>query len=307
MNDTNTYSRNMVGYGGKPPIVTWPNSSKLAIQFVLNYEEGGENCVLHGDLASEAFLSDIVGATPIVGQRNMNMESMYEYGSRAGFWRIHRLFTQRNLPLTVFGVTMAMARNPLAVDAMQEADWEIASHGLRWIDYQNVDIDTERDHLASAVKLHKELTGEEPKGWYTGRVSPNTLDLVLDHRQFLYSSDSYADDLPYWIEGRTKPHLIIPYSLETNDMKFVANQGFNSGEQFFTYLKDCFDILYAEGSSEPKMMSVGLHCRLIGRPARIAALSRFLDYIDNHDDVWVCKREDIANHWYEFHSNDTQS
>ena len=301
MSEHTSYPRDMVGYGNNRPTVTWPGGAKVAVQFVLNYEEGGENCVLHGDAASEAFLSDIIGASPIAGQRNMNMESMYEYGSRAGFWRIHRLFSERGLPLTIFGVTMAMARNPEAVLAMLEADWEIASHGLRWIDYQHIDIDHEREHMQTAIKLHKEITGSEPKGWYTGRVSPNTRDLVLE-QSFLYDSDSYADDLPYWVEGKSKPHLVIPYSLETNDMKFVANQGFNCGDQFFTYLRDSFDTLYAEGESEPKMMSIGLHCRLIGRPGRIASLIRFLDYIQSFDKVWICKREEIANHWHEFHS-----
>lgn len=299
--DNLNYPRDMIGYGKNPPTVSWPNKARIAVQFVLNYEEGGENCILHGDESSESFLSDIVGAAPLLGQRNMNIESMYEYGSRAGFWRIHRLFTERALPLTVFGVTMAMQRNPDAVKAMLDADWEIASHGLRWIDYQNIELEQERAHIHEAVALHEKLTGQRPNGWYTGRVSENTRSLVKETEQFLYDSDSYADDLPYWDTDQPKPHLVIPYSLETNDMKFVAAQGFNSGEQFFTYLRDAFDTLYSEGEQSPKMMSIGLHCRIIGKPARIASLVRFLDYIQQHEDVWVCKREDIAKHWHKNH------
>jgi len=299
--DNSNYPRDMIGYGENPPTVSWPNKARIAVQFVLNYEEGGENCILHGDESSESFLSDIVGAAPLLGQRNMNIESMYEYGSRAGFWRLHRLFTERALPLTVFGVTMALQRNPEAVKAMLDADWEIASHGLRWIDYQNVELEQERAHIHEAIALHERLTGQRPNGWYTGRVSENTHLLVKETGQFLYDSDSYADDLPYWDTSQPKPHLIIPYSLETNDMKFVAAQGFNSGEQFFTYLRDAFDTLYAEGERSPKMMSIGLHCRIIGKPARIASLVRFLDYIQEHENVWVCKREDIAKHWHKNH------
>jgi putative urate catabolism protein len=299
--DNSNYPRDMIGYGENPPTVSWPNKARIAVQFVLNYEEGGENCILHGDESSESFLSDIVGAAPLLGQRNMNIESMYEYGSRAGFWRIHRLFTERALPLTVFGVTMALQRNPEAVKAMLDADWEIASHGLRWIDYQNIEPEQERAHMSEAIALHERLTGQRPNGWYTGRVSENTRLLVKETGQFLYDSDSYADDLPYWDSSQPKPHLVIPYSLETNDMKFVAAQGFNSGEQFFTYLRDAFDTLYAEGEQSPKMMSIGLHCRIIGKPARIASLVRFLDYIQQHENVWVCKREDIAKHWHKNH------
>jgi allantoinase len=299
--DNSNYPRDMIGYGENPPTVSWPNKARIAVQFVLNYEEGGENCILHGDESSESFLSDIVGAAPLLGQRNMNIESMYEYGSRAGFWRLHRLFTERALPLTVFGVTMALQRNPEAVKAMLDADWEIASHGLRWIDYQNIEPEQERAHMSEAIALHERLTGQRPNGWYTGRVSENTRLLVKETGQFLYDSDSYADDLPYWDSSQPKPHLVIPYSLETNDMKFVAAQGFNSGEQFFTYLRDAFDTLYAEGEQSPKMMSIGLHCRIIGKPARIASLVRFLDYIQQHEDVWVCKREDIAKHWHKNH------
>jgi allantoinase len=299
--DNSNYPRDMIGYGENPPTVSWPNKARIAVQFVLNYEEGGENCILHGDESSESFLSDIVGAAPLLGQRNMNIESMYEYGSRAGFWRLHRLFTERALPLTVFGVTMAMQRNPEAVKAMLDADWEIASHGLRWIDYQNIEPEQERAHMSEAIALHERLTGQRPNGWYTGRVSENTRLLVKETGQFLYDSDSYADDLPYWDTSQPKPHLVIPYSLETNDMKFVAAQGFNSGEQFFTYLRDAFDTLYAEGEQSPKMMSIGLHCRIIGKPARIASLVRFLDYIQQHENVWVCKREDIAKHWHKNH------
>jgi len=291
----------MVGYGAKPPQASWPNKSKIAVQFVINYEEGAENCILHGDKASETFLSEIIGAAAIQDARHMNMESFYEYGSRAGFWRLHRLFTQRNLPVTVFGVAMAMQRNPNVVEAMLKADWEIASHGYRWIDYQHVPKDIEREHLQQAISIHQSMTGEKPKGWYLGRTSPNTRDLILDEGSFLYDADSYADDLPSWIEGKSKPHLIVPYTLDANDMRFASPQGFNSGDQFFTYLKDTFDTLYAEGSDSPKMMSIGLHCRIIGRPGRFASLVKFLNYIENYDDVWVCKREDIAQHWWDNH------
>ncbi len=295
------YPRDLVGYGSQPINPGWPGNAKIAIQFVVNYEEGAENCILHGDKASEAFLSEIVGAAPLTGVRHMNMESMYEYGSRRGFWRLHRLFTERNLPVTVFGVAMALARNPQVVAAMNDAEWEIASHGLRWIDYQYIDIETEREHMQEAIKIHQEVTGSKPRGWYTGRSSPNTQQLVIENGGFLYDSDSYADDIPYWVEGKGKPHLVVPYTLDANDMRFATNQGFNSGDQFFTYLRDSFDTLYAEGPDEAKMMSVGLHCRLIGRPGRIASLARFLDYIVKFDDVWVCRRDGIAEHWHEHH------
>lgn len=298
------YPRDLIGYGQKVPRVRWPNGARVAVQFVINYEEGGENCLLHGDSTSEAFLSDIIGANPLPGQRNMNMESMYEYGSRCGFWRLHRLFSERDLPVTVFGVAMALARNPQAVSAMLSANWEIASHGYRWIDYQNVSIDLEREHLHKAIEMHQQMTGTAPAGWYTGRVSEHTRMLVIEENKFLYDSDSYADDLPYWVKGKNKPHLVIPYSLDNNDMRFVAQQGFNSGDQFYRYLCDAFDTLYLEGEHEPKMMSVGLHCRIIGRPGRIASLRRFLDHIARHSDVWVCRRDAIANHWHTNHLPD---
>ncbi|MFT5136581.1 MAG: allantoinase [Arenicella sp.] len=299
--DIKSYPRDMRGYAATPPNANWPNKAKVAVQFVINYEEGAENCILHGDAASETFLSEIIGALPIEKDRHMNMESFYEYGSRAGFWRLHRLFTQRGLPVTVFGVAMALQRNPEVVEAMLKADWEIASHGYRWIDYQHVDIDIEREHLDKAIEIHKQVTGARPKGWYLGRMSPNTRQLIVDEGNFLYDADSYADDLPYWLEGKLKPHLVVPYSLDANDMRFASPQGFNSGDQFFTYLKDSFDTLYAEGEDAPKMMSIGLHCRIIGRPGRFASLVRFLDYIENFSDVWVCRREDIAQHWWDKH------
>ncbi|WP_246046997.1 allantoinase PuuE [Colwellia ponticola] len=297
----NDYPRDMKGYGQETPKVTWPNKAKVAVQFVINYEEGAENCILHGDAASETFLSEIIGAQPFVNERHMNMESFYEFGSRAGFWRLHKLFTDRDLPVTVFGVAMAMQRNPEAVNAMLKADWEIASHGYRWIDYQKVSIETEREHLKKAIAIHEEMTGEKPKGWYLGRMSENTRQLVIDEGSFLYDADSYADDLPYYVEGNEKPHLIVPYTLDINDMRFASPQGFNSGDQFFSYLKDSFDTLYAEGADAPKMMSIGLHCRIIGRPGRFASLVRFLDYIEQFDDVWVCRRQDIAEHWLKHH------
>jgi putative urate catabolism protein len=291
----------MIGYGPHPIKTQWPNKAKVAVQFVINYEEGGENCILHGDDASEAFLSEIVGAQALLGERNMNMESIYEYGSRAGFWRLHRMFTERNLPVTVFGVAMALQRNPEAVEAMLKADWEIASHGLRWIDYQYVPESVEKEHIEQALDIHQQVTGKLPAGWYTGRMSPNTRRLVVETGKLLYDADSYADDLPYWLHEFEKPHLVIPYTLDANDMRFASPQGFNCGDQFFTYLKDSFDVLYAEGSDTPKMMSIGLHCRLVGRPGRAASLARFLDYVTQHDDAWVCTREDIAKHWVENH------
>lgn len=296
-----SYPRDMVGYGRRPPDPKWPEGARVAVQFVINYEEGGENCVLHGDAASEAFLSEIVGAEPWAGMRHMNMESIYEYGSRAGFWRLWRLFTDRSLPVTVYGVAMALERNPDAVAAMTEAGWEIASHGLRWIEYRDMPIDEERRHLQDAIRIHTETTGERPLGWYTGRCSGNTRDLVMEEGGFLYDSDSYADDLPYWVNGPNRPHLVIPYTLDTNDMRFASVQGFNSGDQFYAYLKDAFDVLYGEGDTAPKMLSIGLHCRLVGRPGRAAALARFLDYIQGHDKVWVTRRIDIARHWHQHH------
>ncbi|MCP5152918.1 MAG: allantoinase PuuE [Ectothiorhodospiraceae bacterium] len=298
---TDTYPRDMRGYGREPPHARWPGEARVAVQFVINYEEGGENCILHGDAASEAFLSEIIGAAPLPGARNMNMESIYEYGSRAGFWRLHRLFTERAMPLTVYGVAMALARNPEAVAAMVEADWEIASHGYRWIDYQDFSEDAEREHVRTAIDIHTRVTGSRPLGWYTGRVSPHTRKLVVEAGGFLYDADSYADDLPYWTTEHGAPHLIVPYTLDNNDMRFATNQGFNSGDQFFSYLRDAFDVLYQEGESRPRMMSIGLHCRLVGRPGRAAALARFLDYVRSHERVWVCRRVDIARHWHATH------
>jgi putative urate catabolism protein len=291
------YPRDLIGYGQHPPRFAWPGGQRIAVQFVINYEEGGENCVLHGDSGSETFLSEIIMASAFP-DRHMSMESLYEYGSRAGFWRLHREFTERGVPVTVFGVTMALARNPEAVAAMNEADWEIACHGLRWISYQQMPVETERDHMQRAIAWHEEITGVRPQGWYTGRDSPNTRKLLLEHPGFLYDSDAYADDLPYWVNGAREPHLIIPYTLDTNDMRFASAQGFNSGDQFFAYLRDAFDVLYAEGATQPKLLNIGLHCRIIGRPGRFLALQRFLDHVLAHDDVWLCRRVDIARHWH---------
>ena len=296
-----TYPRDLIGYGRTPPDPRWPGNARIAVQFVLNYEEGGENNILHGDPASEAFLSEIIGAQPWPGERHMNMESVYEYGSRAGFWRIWRLFTRAHVPLTVYGVATALQRNPEAVAGMKEAGWEIASHGLKWIEYKGVSEAVEREHLVEAVRLHTEVTGERPLGWYLGRCTTNTRKLVIDEGGFLYDSDSYADDLPYWVTGPRGPHLVIPYTLDANDMRFAVAQGFNSGDQFFAYLRDSFDVLYAEGAEAPKMLSIGLHCRLVGRPGRLAALDRFLTHVLSHDRVWVTRRIDIAHHWHTHH------
>ena len=294
---SNNYPRDMIGYGATPPEANWPGGARLALSFVINYEEGGENSILHGDRASETFLSEIIGAKAYEA-RHMSMESMYEYGSRAGFWRLHRLFQRYKLPVTVYGIAMAMERNPDVVSAMLEADWEIASHGYRWIDYQFVPAETEREHMAKAIEIHERLTGSKPLGWYTGRDSPNTRNLVLEHEHFLYDSDSYADDLPYWHQHSGGHHLIIPYTLDNNDMRFATPQGFNSGEQFYTYLKDSFDTLYEEGG---RMMNVGLHCRIVGKPGRAASLARFLEYVSTKPNVWVARRSDIANHWHLHH------
>jgi putative urate catabolism protein len=298
------YPRDLIGYGAHPPHAAWPGKARIAVQFVLNFEEGAENSVLHGDAASETFLSEIIGAQAF-NMRHMSMESIYEYGSRAGFWRIMREFERRQLPLTVFGVSMALQRHPEAVAAMREAGHEIACHGLRWISYQHMDEATERAHMKEAVDIIRDMTGEAPLGWYTGRDSPNTRKLVVEHGGFLYDADYYGDDLPFWMEveadGGTAPHLVVPYTLDCNDMRFAAAQGFNSGEQFFVYLRDAFNVLYAEGDTAPKMMSIGLHCRLVGRPGRFAALQHFLDYIQQHPDVWICRRVDIAKHWQEKH------
>ena len=290
------YPRDMIGYGSKEPKVVWPNNAKLALQIVLNYEEGGENNILHGDKHSETFLSEIIGAQAFK-DRHINMESMYEYGSRRGFWRLHRLFQEKKIPITIFGVAMALERNQEVCEAIKNGNYEVACHGWRWIDYQNVKKSTEKKDMKLAIKTIKKIFGKRPLGWYTGRCSPNTRDLVFDDGGFLYDSDSYSDDLPYWEYKKNKKQLIIPYTLDNNDMRFATNQGFNSGDQFYTYLKDSFDTLYEEGKTNPKMMSVGLHCRLIGRPGRIQSLKKFLDYILKFNDVWICKRIDIANHW----------
>lgn len=295
------YPRDLKGYGARPPQTQWPGNARLAVQFVLNYEEGGENCVLHGDSHSETFLSDIVGAQAFAA-RHMSMESLYEYGSRVGVWRILEEFRRRQLPLTVFGVTMALQRSPEVTQAFIEAGHEIACHGLRWIHYQDMDPACEREHLQQAIALHTALTGQPPLGWYTGRDSPNTRRLVVEAGGFEYDSDYYGDDLPFWTsvdigEAQPHPHLVVPYALDTNDMRFASPGGFNSGEQFFQYLKDAFDVLYAEGELTPKMLSVGLHCRLIGRPGRFRALQRFLDYVQTHERVWITRRIDIARHW----------
>ncbi len=313
MSTYDNYPRDLAGYGRNPPHPAWPGQARIALQFVLNYEEGGENNVLHGDAASETFLSEIIGAAAFP-MRHMSMESLYEYGSRAGLWRVLRMFEQRGLPLTVFGVAMALKRNPEAVAAFRELGHEIACHGLKWISYQNIDEATERAHMAEAVQIMREVTGSAPLGWYTGRDSPNTRRLVVEHGGFAYDADNYGDDLPFWekvaITGAdgapaVKPQLVVPYTLDTNDMRFAAMQGFNSGTQFFDYLKDAFDVLYAEGDpnglNQPKMLSVGLHCRIVGRPGRAAALARFLDYVQQHDKVWITRRIDIAEHWRATH------
>ena len=295
-NTNKKYSRDMVGYGSKGPKVEWPNNARIALQIVLNYEEGAENCIINGDKHSEVFLSEIIGAQPVKG-RHINMESLYEYGSRSGFWRLHKLFQKKKIPITIFGVGMALEKNPEICRAIKNANYEVASHGWRWIDYQSVKKSEEKKHMKLAIKKIKEIFGERPLGWYTGRCSPKTRDLVFEEGGFLYDSDSYSDDLPYWEIRKKKKQLIIPYTLDNNDMRFVANQGFNTGDHFFTYLKDSFDALYEEGKTNPKMMSVGLHCRLVGRPGRIQSLKRFLEYVLSHEDVWICKRIDIAKHW----------
>lgn len=298
------YPRDMLGYGRHTPDPKWPNptgkdNAKIAVQFVINYEEGGENNILHGDAASEAFLSEIVGAAAWEGQRHWNMESIYEYGSRAGFWRLHRLFEEMDLPATVYGVATALARSPEQVSAMKEANWEIASHGLKWIEYKDYSKEAEKAHLDEAIALHTEVTGERPLGWYTGRTSMHSVDLAAEEGGFTYVADSYADDLPYWAELPSGKQLIVPYTLDANDMRFATAQGFNSGDQFYSYLKDSFDCLYREGEQgSPKMMSIGLHCRLIGRPGRIQSLRRFMEYAKSHNNVWFAKRIDIAEHWH---------
>ena len=294
-------NRDLIGYGSNLPKVEWPNKARIAVQIVLNYEEGAENCVLNGDKNSEVFLSEIIGAQPIKG-RHMNMESLYEYGSRVGFWRLHNLFQEKKIPITIFGVGMALEKNPEICKAIIEADYEVASHGWRWIDYQNIKKSEEKKHMQLAIKAHTKIFGKRPDGWYTGRCSPNTRDLVMEDGGFLYDSDSYSDDLPYWESRNKKKQLIIPYTLDNNDMRFTTNQGFNTGDHFYSYLKDSFDTLYEEGRTNPKMMSVGLHCRIIGKPGRIQSLKKFLDYILKHEDIWICKRVDIAKHWIKNYS-----
>lgn len=296
------YPRDLAGYGSNPPDPRWPGGARIAVQFVVNFEEGGENNVLHGDEASEAFLTDVLGAQPWRGLRHMNVESMFEYGSRAGFWRLWRIFTAQSIPATVFGVATALQRNPQIVAAMREAGWDIASHGLKWIDYRDFSQEQENAHMREAIRIHTESTGSRPLGWYTGRTSAHTLQLVLDDGGFLYSSDSYADDLPYWVRGAKGPHLIIPYSLDANDMRFINPQGFENAESFFSYLRDTFDLLYAEGATAPKMMSIGLHCRLAGRPGRAAGLVRFIEHIKKFDRVWTPTRLAIARHWHSEHA-----
>lgn len=298
----NRYPRDMHGYGPTPPDPRWPDGARIAVQFVVNYEEGGENCILHGDQASEAFLSEIVGAAQWPGQRHWNMESIYEYGARAGFWRLHRIFTEAGIPVTVYGVATALARSPAQVRAMQEAGWEIASHGLKWIEHKDMPEEEEREAIAEAVRLHAEVTGERPRGWYTGRCSVNTVRLAAEEGGFAYIADTYADDLPYWIRVGGRDQLIVPYTLDANDMRFATPQGFNTGEQFFTYLKDSFDCLHAEGvSGAPKMLSIGLHCRLVGRPGRAMAIRRFIDYARERGGVWFATRLQIAEHWAREH------
>lgn len=295
------YPRDLAGYGRNAPHPHWPGKARIAVQFVINYEEGGENNILHGDAASEAFLSEIVGAAPWPGQRHMNMESIYEYGSRAGYWRLWRMFTERDMPVTVFAVASALQRYPEIVASMQEAGWEIATHGLKWIDYRDVPKERERADILEAIRIQTELAGTRPLGCYQGRTSQNTIPLTMEEGGFLYTADVYSDELPYWLSGPKGPQLAVPYTLDANDMRFATPQGFNSGDQFFAYLKDSFDTLYAEGESAPKMMSIGLHCRLVGRPGRAAALARFLDYVKGHEAVWVATRLDIARHWIRHH------
>ena len=293
----NGYPRDLTGYGPKPPHPHWPRKARIAVQFVLNYEEGGENAILHGDAASESFLSEMIGTPALEGVRHMSMESLYEYGSRVGVWRVLDLFRRFDMPLTIFGVAMAMERNPAAVEAFLKAGHEIASHGYRWINYQYVPLDVEREHMQRAIEIQNRLTGERPLGWYTGRTSPNTRKLVVEDGGFAYDADDYNDELPFYDTRYGKPQLVVPYTLDANDMRFAALQGFNSGDQFYTYLKDSFDTLYEEGLRTPRMLSVGLHCRLVGRPGRLAALKRFLKYVSDKPRVWVARRIDIARHW----------
>ena len=301
MSNDKVYPRDLVGFGQRPPPAQWPAGARIAVQFVVNYEEGGENCVLHGDPASEAFLSEIVGAAPWPGQRHPSMESIYEYGSRVGVWRLLDLFARYEIPLTIFGVAMALERNPAVAEAAMAAGHEICSHGYRWIDYRDVPEDVEREHLERAIEIIRRLTGERPLGWYTGRTSERTRALVVEEGGFLYDADDYNDDLPFWTQVNGKSHLVVPYTLDNNDMRFATPQGFNSGDQFYSYLRDAFDVLYAEGEHTPRMMSVGLHCRLVGRPGRLAALARFIEHTRRFDDVWYGRRIDIARHWRAAH------
>jgi putative urate catabolism protein len=298
---TEPYPRDLIGYGRTPPQADWPGGARIAVQFVLNYEEGGENSVLHGDPSAETFLSEVVGAQPVHGMRHVSMESIYDYGSRVGVWRILKLFAAKQVPLTVFAVGMAAERHPEAIRAMVADGHEICSHGWRWINYQYVPESVEREHIVRAVAAIDKAAGSPPLGWYTGRTSPNTRRLVVEHGGFLYDADDYDDDLPHWVTVAGTPHLVVPYTLDANDMRFAAFQGFNAGDQFFNYLKDSFDVLYAEGEETPRMMSIGLHCRLVGRPGRIRALERFIDHVQAHDRVWCCRRIDIARHWRERH------
>ena len=296
-----SYPRDLIGYGRHTPDPKWPGGARLALQIVMNYEEGGERSILHGDRESEAFLHEVVATEPLAGVRNLNVESVYEYGSRAGFWRLLRMFAERKMPITVYAVAMALERHPDAAAALVEAGHEVMSHGWRWIDYQYVNEEEERAHLKRAVEILTRVTGSRPLGWYTGRQSPNTRRLVVEEGGFLYDADAYNDDLPFWVTVSGKGHLVIPYTLDNNDMKFGGVQGFNTGEDFYTYLRDAFDMLYAEGRTAPKMMSVGLHMRLAGRPGRAAGLARFLDHVLKHDGVWICRRVDIARHWIATH------
>jgi len=299
--------RDLIGYGARPPDAKWPGGARLALQFVMNYEEGGERSILHGDGEAESFLQEVVGASPVRGARNLQVESIYEYGSRVGFWRLMHVFAERSIKISVFAIGMALERHPEAAAAIVEAGHEVVSHGWRWIDYQGVDEATEREHMRQAIESLTRATGSRPRGWYTGRLSPNTRRLVVEEGGFLYDSDAYNDDLPYWVRVGSTPHLVIPYTLDNNDMKFGTPQGFSTSEDFFTYLRDAFDVLYAEGAHTPRMMSVGLHMRLAGRPGRLRALTRFLDHVERHDRVWLCRRIDIAQHWIANHPPPSRS
>lgn len=301
MSAEQSYPRDLIGYGAKPPTAKWPGDARIALQFVMNYEEGAENCILHGDEGSEAFLSEMIGAPSWPGQRHPSMESLYEYGSRVGVWRLFDLFKRYEIPLTVFGVAMALEHNPAVAEAALKAGYEICSHGYRWIDYRHVPEDIEREHIARAIDIITSLTGERPLGWYTGRTSERTRRLVVEEGGFVYDSDDYSDDLPFWTEVNGNAHLVVPYTLDNNDMRFATPQGFNSGDQFFTYLRDAFDVLYEEGTKTPRMMSVGLHCRLVGRPGRLAGLERFIEHTRGFDQVWYGRRIDIARHWRSEH------